>query len=484
MIQKQETESREEAPLAIGTGKLPEGVMGSDGVVPSVPLSETSSPERTSLIERITSSENMRQAYQQVKRNKGAPGIDGMKVEELQCYLKEHWVQLKSHLETGGYQPQAVRKVEIPKPGGGKRMLGIPTVVDRLIQQAIHQVLMPLWEPLFSDHSYGFRPGRRASDGVNKARMYQEEGYRYVVDIDLSKFFDEVNHSRLMSRLMECSPGEQALHRLVHRYLKAGIMEGGLVETREKGTPQGSPLSPLLSNIVLDELDKELEHRGHKFVRYADDCNIYVKKKRSGDRVFRSVSEFLEKKMRLKVNREKSKVDQPRNRKFLGFSFYYRQGGVGIRISPESITRFRNKVKDLCRMGRGMNIGDFVCDLLNPYLQGWINYYRIGEAKSTIEKLDEWIRRRLRLLLWRSWKRRWTRRNKLMERGLPEQRAVDSAFNGRGPWWNSGASHMNAAFGKSYFKSLKLAELKAKVLFYQKSLINGTAVCGTARTVV
>ncbi|WP_256010474.1 group II intron reverse transcriptase/maturase [Desertivirga xinjiangensis] len=484
MIQKQETELREESPLAIGIGKLPEGVMSSDGVVPSVPLSETSCPERASLMERITNSENMRQAYQQVKRNKGAPGIDGMKVEELPYYLKAHWVQLKSQLETGRYQPQSVRKVEILKPGGGKRMLGIPTVVDRLIQQAIHQVLSPLWEPNFSEHSYGFRPGRRASDGVNKARIYQEEGYRYVVDIDLSKFFDEVNHSRLMSRLMERTPGEQALHRLVHRFLKAGIMEGGLVETREKGTPQGSPLSPLLSNIVLDELDKELEHRGHKFVRYADDCNIYVKKKRSGERVFASVSQFLEKKMRLKVNGEKSKVDQPRNRKFLGFSFYYRKGRVGIRISPESISRFRSKVKDLCRMGRGMNIGDFVFDLLNPYLQGWINYYRIGETKSTVEKLDEWIRRRLRLLLWRSWKRRWTRRNKLMERGLPEQRAVDSAFNGRGPWWNSGASHMNAAYGRSYFKSLKLVELKAKVLFYQKSLINGTAVCGTARTVV
>ena len=484
MIQKQGTESGEETPLAANAEKLPEGKTNADGVTPSVPLSENSGPERTNLMGRILSRENMHQAYQQVKRNKGAPGVDGMKVEELQGYLKVHWDRLKLQLERGQYRPQAVRKVEIPKPAGGKRMLGIPTVVDRLIQQAIHQVLSPIWEPLFSEHSYGFRPGRRASDGVNQARRYQEEGYNYVVDIDLSKFFDEVNHSRLMSRLMAQTPGEQALHRLIHRYLKAGIMEGGLVETREKGTPQGSPLSPLLSNIVLDELDKELEHRGHKFVRYADDCNIYVRKQRSGERVFRSISQFLEKKMRLKVNREKSKVDQPRNRKFLGFSFYSRKGGVGIRISPESIIRFRNRVKDLCRMGRGMNVGNFVCKLLNPYLQGWINYYRIGEAKTTVEKLDEWIRRRIRLLLWRSWKRKWTRRNKLMERGLSEQRAIESAFNGRGPWWNSGASHMNAAFVKSYFKSLKLIELKEKVLFYQKSLIDGTAVCGTARTVV
>ncbi len=304
------------------------------------------------------------------------------------------------------------------------------------------------------------------------------------MDIDLSKFFDEVNHQRLMSRIMEQTPGEWQLHRLIDRYLKAGIMEGGLVEAREKGTPQGSPLSPLLSNIVLDELDKELEKRGHKFVRYADDCNVYVAKQRSGERVYASLTRFLENKMRLKVNKEKSKVDKPRNRKFLGFSFYGKKGGVGIRIAPASMERIYKKVKALCRQGRGRNLGQFIKDQLNPYLRGWINYYRIADAKTITGQLDEWIRRRLRLIMWRQWKRRWTRRNKLIAAGLTEQRAVESAFNDRGPWWNSGASHMNHAFPRHYFQKLELVSLFDRYLDYKKSVTIGTAVYGTVRTVV
>ncbi len=458
----------------------PEGGKGNRGVDTSVPISGKPTP----LIEEVVSRPNMLEAYHRVVSNKGSAGVDGMQVTELKVYLKTHWETIKTKLESGTYEPKPVRKVEIPKPGGGKRMLGIPTVLDRLINQALLQELSPIWEPTFSDHSYGFRPGRSAAGAVEKAQGYQNEGMRIVVDIDLSKFFDEVNHARLMSKIMERTPGQRQLHRLIHRYLKAGIMEGGVEQTREKGTPQGSPLSPLLSNIVLDELDKELEQRGHKFVRYADDCNIYVKKQRSGERVYASLTNFLEKKMKLKVNKEKSKVDQPKNRKFLGFSFYQWKGETKIKVAPPSIERLRTKVKDLCKQGRGWNLGRFVKERLNPYLRGWANYYRITDAKTVFEELDQWIRRRLRLIMWRQWKRNWTRRNNLMAAGLSEQRAVQSAFNKRGPWWNSGASHMNHAFPKQHFQKLGLVSLLDKLLDYKKTVTNGTAVYGTVRTVV
>jgi len=484
MIQKKEAESRDK-PKAIVKGEDPEGFRSNNGADPSVPITGQPTPAIKDLMAQVLSTPNMLMAYKRVVGNNGAAGVDGMKVETLKPYLQTHWNLIKEQLEQGSYYPKPVRKVEIPKPGGGgMRMLGIPTAVDRLITQAIQQVLSPIWEETFSDGSYGFRPGRSAADAVKKAQTYQEEGLKIVVDIDLSKFFDEVNHSRLMSRLMERTPGEWQLHRLIHRYLKAGIMGGGLTSSRDKGTPQGSPLSPLLSNIVLDELDKELEKRGHKFVRYADDCNVYVSKQRSGERVYASLTRFLESKMRLKVNKEKSKVDKPRNRKFLGFSFYSKRGGVGIRIAPASVKRVYKKVKALCRQGRGWNLGRFVKELLNPYLRGWVNYYRLADAKSILEQLDEWIRRRLRLILWRQWKRRWTRRNKLIAAGLSEQRAVESAFNDRGPWWNSGASHMNQAITKRYFQKLELVSLLDRYLDYKKSVTIGTAVYGTVRTVV
>ena len=484
MIQKKEAESKDK-PKAIINGEHPEGVWSYNGADTSVPITGEPTPGINDLMAQVLSKTNLLLAYKQVVSNKGAPGLDGMKVEELKQYLQTNWHLIKEQLEKGIYVPKAVRKVEIPKAGGsGMRMLGIPTAVDRLITQAIQQVLSPIWEETFSDSSYGFRPGRSAADAVKKAQSYQEEGLKVVVDIDLSKFFDEVNHSRLMSRIMERTAGEWQLHRLIHRYLKAGIMEGGLTASREKGTPQGSPLSPLLSNIVLDELDKELEKRGHKFVRYADDCNVYVSKQRSGERVYASLTCFLENKMRLRVNKEKSKVDKPRNRKFLGFSFYSKKGGVGIRIAPASVERVYKKVKTLCRQGRGWNLGRFIKELLNPYLRGWINYYRIADAKTILEQMDEWIRRRLRLILWRQWKRRWTRRNKLIAAGLSEQRAVESAFNDRGPWWNSGASHMNHAFTKRYFQKLELVSLLNRYLDYKKSVTIGTAVYGTVRTVV
>jgi RNA-directed DNA polymerase len=484
MIQKKEAESKDK-PKAIIKGEDPEGVRSNKGADTSVPITGQPTPGIKHLMAQVLSNPNMLMAYKRVVSNKGVSGVDGMEVEALKAYLQTHWNLIKEQLEQGTYVPKPVRKVEIPKSGGtGMRMLGIPTAVDRLITQAIQQVLSLIWEETFSDNSYGFRPGRSASDGVRKAQSYQEDGLKIVVDIDLSKFFDEVNHSRLMSRIMDRTPGEWPLHRLIHRYLKAGIMEGGLTSSRDKGTPQGSPLSPLLSNIVLDELDKELEKRGHKFVRYADDCNVYVSKQRSGERVYGSLTRFLESKMRLKVNKEKSKVDKPRNRKFLGFSFYSKKGGVGIRIAPGSIERIYKKVKDLCRQGRGWNLGRFIKELLNPYLRGWVNYYRIADAKTILEQLDEWIRRRLRLILWRQWKRRWTRRNKLIAAGLSEQRAVESAFNDRGPWWNSGASHMNQAITKRYFQKLELVSLLDRYLDYKKSVTIGTAVYGTVRTVV
>lgn len=485
MIQKKEAESAAEKPKARTEGKLPEGARVGTGADPSVPMTEQPTPVRTKdLMAQVVSKENMSLAYKRVVSNKGAAGVDGMEVEQLGPYLKANWEEIKLQLEKGIYHPQPVRKVEIPKPGGGKRMLGIPTALDRLINQAILQVLTPIWEPLFSENSYGFRPGRSAQDAVRKAQSYQDEGLKIVVDLDLEKFFDEVNHARLMSKIMERTPGEWQLHRLIHRYLKAGMMEGGINISRDKGTPQGSPLSPLLSNIVLDELDKELENRGHKFVRYADDCNVYVSKQRSGERVFASLIRFVENKMRLKVNKEKSKVDQPKHRKFLGFSFYNRKGGVGIRIAPSSIERLHKGVKALCRQGRGWNLKRFIEELLNPYLRGWINYYRIADARKIAEELDQWIRRRLRLILWKQWKRNWTRRNKLIAAGLTEQRAVESAFNGRGPWWNSGASHMNQAIPKRYFQKLELISLLEKLLDYKKTVTNGIAVYGPVCTVM
>ena len=486
MIQKSKAESKAEKRGAAVGGKLPEGAVDGRGAEASVPVKEEPTPVRTKdLMAQVVSKENMTLAYKRVVSNKGAAGVDGMEVDQLQAFLQANWEGIKVRLEKGVYYPKPVRKVEIPKPGGGgKRMLGIPTALDRLINQAVLQVLTPIWEPLFSENSYGFRPGRSAHQAVEKARSFQDEGLKIVVDLDLEKFFDEVNHARLMSRIMERTPGEWALHRLIHRYLRAGIMEGGVTQTREKGTPQGSPLSPLLSNIVLDELDKELERRGHKFVRYADDCNVYVAKQRSGERVYASLTGFIEKKMRLRVNKEKSKVDRPQVRKFLGFSFYYKKGSIGIRIAPTSLGRLHTGVKALCRKGRGWDLGRFIRERLNPYLRGWINYYHIADARKVLEEADQWIRRRLRLILWRQWKRNWTRRNKLIGAGLTEQRAVESAFNGRGPWWNSGASHMNQAFPKRFFEQLQLISLEGKLLDYKKTVTNRTAVYGTVRTVV
>jgi RNA-directed DNA polymerase len=381
-----------------------------------------------------------------------------MPVESLRGYLKEHWPRIKEELLSGRYQPQPVRRVEIPKPGGkGMRPLGIPTVVDRLIQQAVHQVLSPIYEEDFSGHSYGFRPGRSALQAVQTARQHVCEGRRWVVDMDLEKFFDRVNHDILMARVARKVKDRRVL-RLIRRYLQSGVMVGGLVEPRAEGTPQGGPLSPLLSNILLDDLDKELEVRGHAFCRYADDCNIYVRSKRSGERVMASVSRFLESRLKLKLNPAKSAVDRPWNRKFLGYSMTWHEKPK-LKVAAESVARMKGKLRQLFRRGRGRNLQRFIQEELSPLLRGWMNYFRLAEVKGILEEMDGWIRRKLRTVIWRQSKRVWPRVRLLLRHGLSEERAWRSATNGRGPWWDSGSSHMNEAFPKAYFDRLGLVSL-------------------------
>ncbi len=413
-------------------------------------------PEELPLMEAVVARENLLDAYARVMSNKGAAGVDQMPVEQLKPYLQEHWAQIKESLLNGTYQPQAVRRVEIPKPSGGVRQLGIPTVVDRLIQQAVHQVLSPLFEPDFSESSYGFRPGRSAQQAVLAAREYAAEGRRWVVDLDLEKFFDQVNHDVLMSRLARRISDKRVLG-LIRRYLQAGMMIGGVVSQRAEGTPQGGPLSPLLSNILLDELDKELERRGHKFCRYADDCNIYVRSREAGERVMKSVTEFLSKRLRLKVNAEKSAVARPWERKFLGYSMTWHKH-PRLKVAPESVRRLKAKVRTILREGRGRSLPQVIKDL-NQLLRGWVGYFRLAEVKGIFEELDGWLRRKLRCLLWRHWKRPRRRMKELMRRGLEKLRAWKSSVNGRGAWWNAGASHMNEAFPKSYFDRLGLISL-------------------------
>ena len=374
---------------------------------------EDSGPEAEQLLEAVVERKNMWLALKQVERNKGAAGVDQMTVAQLRAYLRGHWLSIKEELLTGSYQPQPVLKVEIPKPGGkGMRMLGIPTVVDRLLQQALHQVLSPVFEPDFSESSYGFRPQRSAHQAVLKARQYVREGRRWVVDIDLERFFDQVNHDVLMSRLARRIKDKRVL-RLIRRYLQAGMMSNGLTTARREGTPQGGPLSPLLSNILLDEWDKELERRGHKFCRYADDCNVYVRSRSAGERVLKSLTIFLARRLWLKVNAEKSAVARPWGRKFLGYSFTS-QREARLKVAPASVQRLKEKLREIFRRGRGRNLSKLIEEDLTPLLRGWLNYFRLAEVKGIFEELDSWIRRKLRGLIWRKWKRPLTRTMKLM----------------------------------------------------------------------
>jgi RNA-directed DNA polymerase len=430
---------------------------------------DNSEPEAERLLEAVVERKNMWLALKQVERNSGAAGVDNMTVGQLRTYLREHWLRIKEELIAGSYQPQPVLRVEIPKAGGkGMRMLGIPTVVDRLLQQALQQVLSPLFEPHFSESSYGFRPQRSAHQAVLKARQYVREGRRWVVDIDLEKFFDRVNHDVLMSRLARRIKDKRVL-RLIRRYLQAGMMSNGLTRVRREGTPQGGPLSPLLSNILLDELDKEVERRGHKFCRYADDCNVYVQSRNAGERVLKSLTRFLERRLRLKVNAEKSAVARPWERKFLGYSFTS-QREARLKVAPASVQRLKEKLREIFRRGRGRNLGRLIEEELTPLLRGWLNYFRLAEVKGIFDELDSWIRRKLRNLIWRKWKRPFTRAKNLRQRGLAKAQALKSAANGRGPWWNAGAAHMHAAFPKSYFDRCGLLSLLEQRRRFQLTL--------------
>lgn len=411
-------------------------------------------------MEEVLSRSNMLQAYHRVVGNKGAAGVDGMTVDELWAYCQQHWERHREELFSGTYRPSPVRKVEIPKPGGkGMRMLGIPTVLDRLIQQALLQVLTRLYDPMFSDSSFGFRPGRSTHQALDRAQEHVASGHRWVVDMDLEKFFDRVNHDILMSRLTRQIKDKRIL-KLIRLYLQSGIMEGGIVSPRSEGTPQGGPLSPLLSNVLLDELDKELERRGHKFVRYADDCNIYVCSRRAGERVLEGVERFLREKLRLTVNRAKSAVDRPWNRKFLGYTFTHHHQPK-FKVSPESVMRFKGRLREELRKARGRNVRNVLAQL-QPVLIGWVSYYRKSEVKKTFEDLDQWLRRKLRAIYWRQWKRPATRARELTRLGIDRARAWVSAHNGHGPWWNAGASHMNQALPTSYFTQLGLISLVQK----------------------
>ena len=411
------------------------------------------------LWEQVWERENLTAALKRVESNGGAPGNDGMTVSDLRGYLKEKWLEIRAALESETYKPSPVRRVEIPKPDGGVRLLGIPNVADRLLQQAIAQVLTPIFERKFSPQSYGFRPGRSAHQAIQKAQEYTQEGYEWVVDIDLEKFFDRVNHDMLMARVAREVKDKRVL-KLIRAYLESGVMVNGVVMETEEGTPQGGPLSPLLSNIMLDDLDKELEKRGHKFVRYADDCNIYVKTQHAGERVMESVREFLEKKLKLKVNPKKSKVDKAQRVKFLGFSFYKHKGEMLIRVAGWSLERFREKLRRLTKRTRSGKLEEIIREI-NTYTVGWIGYYRQANTPSVYEGLDGWIRRRLRQMIWKRWKRGTTRYRELVKLGVPKRWAQEGA-GGTSPWRMAASPVINQGLSNGYFRNLGLKSIKVR----------------------
>ncbi len=428
-----------------------------EGAEPPVAKQSSESPTQTdSLMEEVCQRDNLWKALKRVRANKGAPGVDGMTVRRLPKYLKRHWPKIREQLLLGTYRPQPVKRVEIPKPDGGVRKLGIPTALDRFIQQAVQQVLGVRWDRTFSEHSYGFRPGRSAHQAVAQAQAYIAEGYGFTVDMDLEKFFDRVNHDLLMGRIAKRVEDKRLL-RLIRAFLNAGVMEGGLVSPSEEGTPQGGPLSPLLSNLLLDDLDKELQRRGLRFVRYADDCNIYVRSRRAGERVMQSITRFLTDKLKLKVNESKSGVARPAQRKFLGFSFTSGKQPKR-RIAPKALLRFKKRIRELTRRNRGISLERMV-EQLRRYLIGWRGYFGFCQTRSVLRGLDSWIRRRLRCFQWKLWKRGTTRFAELRKRGVGKDLAAQTAGSSRGLWHISRSPALSIALPGAYFDSLGLPKL-------------------------
>jgi RNA-directed DNA polymerase len=407
-------------------------------------------------MEVICNRENLWKALRRVQVNKGSPGVDGMTVHELPEYLRAHWPTLREQLLRGTYQPQPVKRVEIPKPDAGVRKLGIPVVLDRFIQQAVLQVLQEQWDPTFSQHSYGFRPGRSAHQAVAAAQQHMADGCRWVVDLDLEKFFDRVDHDRLMAAIAQRVKDKRLL-KLIRAFLNAGVMENGLVSPTDEGTPQGGPLSPILSNLVLDELDRELEKRGHRFVRYADDCNIYVRSERAGQRVMQSVTQFITRRLKLKVNETKSAVARPQDRKFLGLSFTSGREPKR-RIAPKARQRFKERVRELTRRTRGISLPVMVGQLAE-YLRGWRGYFGFCQTPSVLQDLDSWVRRRLRCFKWKQWKRGKRRFAELRRLGVGKDLAAQTAGSPHGPWRISRSPALSFAFPDAYFETLGLPSL-------------------------
>jgi RNA-directed DNA polymerase len=444
--------------LDIGTGASGEAASAAaDKTEARVAKTEIESPAVFGpSMEAIVERSNLRKALEQVRANKGAAGIDGMSVNDLGPYLKEHWPTIRAQLLAGNYKPQPVRRVGIPKATGGTRSLGIPTVLDRFLQQAVMQVLQADWDRTFSEHSFGFRPMRSAHQAVALAQVYIASGHRVVVDFDLEKFFDRVNHDILMGLVAKRVSDKRVL-KLIRGFLTAGVMAEGLVSPTEEGTPQGGPLSPLLSNLMLDVLDKELEKRGHCFVRYADDCNIYVRSRQAGERVMASIERFLFKRLKLKINQAKSAVSKPSVRKFLGFSFTAGDQPKR-RIAPQSIDRFKARVRELTYGTRGRSLTQIVKELAS-YLVGWRGYFGFCETPTVLLDLDQWIRRRIRMLIWRQWKRGRTRYKRLRRRGVAHDMAACTAGSAHGPWRLSLSPALHLAFPIAFFASIKLPSL-------------------------
>lgn len=439
------------------------GACGAESTTADVGQTNAGMPR---LMEAVVERSNVWAAYQRVVRNGGGPGVDGLTAGSLKDWLRTHWPSVRAALLAGDYLPSAVRAVDIPKPSGGMRTLGIPTVLDRLIQQALLQILQPIVEPTFSPSSYGFRPGRNGHQALQAAKRYVQEGRRWVVDLDLEKFFDRVNHDILMSRVARHVDDERVL-KLIRRYLEAGLMRDGVEEARGMGTPQGGPLSPLLSNILLTDWDRELERRGHAFCRYADDCNIYVRSNMAGERVMAQMKAFLQRNLKLHINEAKSACAQPWKRTFLGYTMTAAAGKIRLRFAKESEAKWHDRIRELLRQGQGRSLSHTV-ETLNPVLRGWASYFQLSESRRPWEELDGWLRRRLRCLIWIQAKTRQRRTALLRKGGLSEERAWHSARNGYGPWWNAGAAHMNQAFPKAFFDKMGLVCLTDTVGYLQR----------------